>query len=270
MTLDDVTEDYESIDLQDKGWLEKAEILKDLLVAYSTGTNVSESTYRELRGQFLAHPQAKELVPKFVRTCRNLGEFWGFIKEVDGTYAGRRRHLAEVFDPLLTFFEQPSLVPSDELTGAAIGRLDNDYIVALWHKALERRTSDAEGAITLARTLLEATCKHVLHAAGVSFDDKADLPKLYFLCAKELNLAPAQHTEDIFKQILGGCQSVVQGLGSLRSKLGDAHAQGAKRVKPSARHAELAVNLSGAMATFILATWEHRTRTDLSEDLEKH
>jgi hypothetical protein len=42
------------------------------------------------------------------------------------------------------------------------------------------------------------------------------------MIAKNLNLAPDQHTEEIFKQILGSVQSVVQGLGDLRNKLGDA------------------------------------------------
>lgn len=79
--------------------------------------------------------------------------------------------------------------------------------------------------------------------------------------------SPAQHIEPIFKQILGGCHSVVQGLGSLRSKLGDAHAQGKAVVKPAPRHAELAVNLAGTMATFLLATWEARIQSEDSNQL---
>jgi len=79
---------------------------------------------------------------------------------------------------------------------------------------------------------------------------------LYKTTSKTLKMSPSQHTEDIFKQILGGCHSVVQGLGALRSKVGDAHGQGKRAVKPAPRHAELAVNLAGAMATFIAQTWE--------------
>jgi Abortive infection C-terminus len=51
------------------------------------------------------------------------------------------------------------------------------------------------------------------------------------------NLAPSQHTEEPIKRILGGVTSVVEGLGSLRNKMGDAHGQGKKAVRPSARHA---------------------------------
>jgi hypothetical protein len=61
--------------------------------------------------------------------------------------------------------------------------------------------------------------------------------------------------EPLFKRILGGCTSVVEGLGSLRNKLSDSHGKGKTGYKPLPRHAELAVNLSGAMATFLVATW---------------
>ena len=65
-------------------------------------------------------------------------------------------------------------------------------------------------------------------------------------------------------QLLGSCQSVVESLGALRNKLGDAHGGGPKKAKPAARHAELAVNLSGSMCTFLVATWEARKLTNPS------
>ena len=61
-----------------------------------------------------------------------------------------------------------------------------------------------------------------------------------------------------FKRILGGATSVIEGLGSLRNKIGDAHGHAKKAVRPSARHAQLAVNLAGTMATFIVETWNER------------
>ncbi len=76
--------------------------------------------------------------------------------------------------------------------------------------------------------------------------------------AKLLRLAPDDHTEQVFKQILGACQSVVESLGALRNKLGDAHSLGPLRARPSPRHAALAVTLSGGMATFLVETWQAR------------
>jgi hypothetical protein len=86
------------------------------------------------------------------------------------------------------------------------------------------------------------------------------MPKLYTLTSKQLNLSPSQHTEQLFKQILGGCQTVVEGVGALRNRHSDAHGKGISGTKPAPRHAELAVNLSGAMATFLLQTWEARKK----------
>ena len=77
----------------------------------------------------------------------------------------------------------------------------------------------------MARTLLESVCKHILHDFDVSDYDDWDLPKLYYETAQRLNLAPEQHQENIFKQILGGGISIANGLSGLRNKLGDAHAK---------------------------------------------
>src|SRR5262249_51266757 len=153
---------------------------------------------------------------------------------------------------------QSALVPADDTVATALAKVDLSHIQEAWQKALDRRSSDPEGAITAARTLLETVCKHVLDERQVTYDDHADLPKLYSLVAAELNLSPSQHVERVFKQILGGCHAVVEGLGALRNKLSDAHGRGKAGVKPAPRHAELAVNLAGTVATFILATWEAR------------
>jgi hypothetical protein len=128
----------------------------------------------------------------------------------------------------------------------------------VWEKALARRHTDPDGAITTARTLLETVCKRILDEAGETYSDKDDMPVLYRAVAIRLQIAPSQHTEDAFKRILGGATSVVEGLGSLRNKIGDAHGRGGKPVRPTARHAHLAVNLAGAMATFLVDTWAAR------------
>jgi hypothetical protein len=123
---------------------------------------------------------------------------------------------------------------------------------------MERRATEPAGAITLARTLLEDVCKWILSEANETWKETDDLPALYRKLSKVLKLAPDEHTEAVFKQILGSCQSVVESLGALRNKLSDAHSSGPKRARPQPRHAELAVNLAGAMAMFLVATWEAR------------
>lgn len=173
-------------------------------------------------------------------------------------YARRRDYLRIEFDPLLTMLETESLTPSDATITDTVQALSSSFIQEAWQKAIERRTTDPEGAITAARTLLESVCKHILDTTETPYAETADLPNLYKLTAKQLTLSPSQHTEQLFRQILGGCQTVVEGLGAMRNQHSDAHGKGVSGTKPTARHAELAVNLSGTMATFLLQTWEQR------------
>ena len=130
------------------------------------------------------------------------------------------------------------------------------YIHEQWEKAIERKSKDPEGAITIARTLTESVLKYILSQQNISFSDSADLSELYKAVAKSLNLAPEQHQEGIFKQILGGSSAIVNGLGQMRNKLGDSHGTNGLNLKPKERHSELAVNLAGTMAIFLFKTYK--------------
>lgn len=236
--------------------LRKVESVKNMLVARATGGLANDGEYQALRHDLIADVRIKEKLPRFVHSCRTLDEFWGHIKPMYATYEERRQRLRREFDPLLTQLETWRAAPSDDHATHALQQFDSEHVTEAWRKALERKISDPEGAITAARTLLEAVCKHILDDQAEPYSDKSDLKTLYNQTAKLLNLSPSQHAEEVFKQILGGCQSVVEGLGSLRNRLSDAHGRGRGGVKPLPRHAELAVNLAGSMAIFLVATWE--------------
>lgn len=236
--------------------LERASMLENLLVARATGDMTASShDYEQLRRDFIADPDTKDLLPPFVRTCRSLDVFWPFIKERAGTYADRRRLIGEAFTPLVDHLEGRNRVPSDAIVSYALQSFDADAVHSVWSKALSRRNTDPEGAITLARTLLETVCKRILDDIPLTYSDKEDLPKLYSVTAKALNLAPDQHTEEPIKAILGGAMTLVNGIGTLRNRLSDSHGRGGKPVKPSPRHASLAVNTAGAIATFLVETY---------------
>lgn len=84
---------------------DKANYLVNLLVAHATGGAADSSEYEALRHELLSDPQLAPLIPSFVRTNRNLGSFWGFIKTKYGTYAERRTYLSQEFTPLLDRLE---------------------------------------------------------------------------------------------------------------------------------------------------------------------
>jgi len=236
----------------------QAETLQNMLLARATGDPADDQEYRRLRMELLSERSLDDFVPRFVQTCQDLAQFWAFIKRKYAHYDERREFIWKEFDPLVRKLEGRAETPADGPVSDVLVRFDVETVHRVWERALVRREEDPEGAITAARTLLESVCKHILDDAQVVYPESADLPKLYRLTADELQLSPAQHSEQVFRQILGGCQAVVEGLGAVRNRLGDAHGKGKHPVKPSLRHAELAVNLSGAMSTFLVQTWEHR------------
>jgi hypothetical protein len=174
------------------------------------------------------------------------------------TYELRRQFFREQFEPLLSGLERFEASPLDDLVAASTERLNSASATAAWGKALARRKTDPEGAITAARTLLESTCKTILDDRGGDYGHHDDLPKLYGRVAKALSLAPSDHTEEQFKAILGACTTVVKELGSLRNRISDSHGPGRTTYRPAERHAALAVNLAGSMAQFLIETHEAR------------
>ncbi len=185
-----------------------------------------------------------------------MDEFWAFIQPKFPSYRERSVYINQEFSSILEMLESNSSVSGDESVTSTLFRFDFERVNEAWLKALERRTTDPEGAITMARTLLETVCKNILDEENVTYADAADLPLLYKLLANQLNLAPSLHSEDVIKRILGGCASIVEGLGALRNRQSDAHGVGKSAVRAATRHAALAVNLTGAMATFLFETWQ--------------
>lgn len=235
---------------------ERAQYLQNMLISKATGGSAEEDDYQLLRRHFVDQADRKVLLPQFVRTNRDLAQFWQFIKHKFDHYAERREFIYAEFVPLLDYLEENTTIPADTSISIALRSFDEDSVHSVWSRALERRKTDPEGPITSARTLIETVCKHILDNRDIQYDDKKiELHELYKLTTNELNLSPSQHSQDIFKQILGGCSAVINGLGTLRNKLGDAHGQGKKPVRPEPRHAELAVNLSGSLAMFLVSTY---------------
>jgi len=233
----------------------KIETLQNMLVDIATGGSGDNAEYINLRNELLNISEIKSMLPQFLNSNRNIGQFWQFIKFKFPSYAERRKFIWDEFNGVLDYVETKKLGIQKSISDK-IDKFNQAYINAEWLKALERKADDPEGAITTARTLIETTCKFILDNFQVEYKDDIELPKLYKLAAEKLNLAPDQHTEQIFKQILGGCQTVVEGLGALRNKLSDSHGKRSTQVKPTSRHAELAVNLAGTMTTFLLETYE--------------
>lgn len=116
---------------------------------------------------------------------------------------------------------------------------------------------DYSGAITNARTLIEAVCVNI----EAELDPNAkgndgDLMKLFNRVRKLLNLDPSrQDISDSIKQVITGLTNIINGLATMRNKMSDAHGVA---YKPSRHHAKLAVNSAKTLADFLFDTMSYQ------------
>lgn len=220
---------------------------------------IKKVDYQRAHRGLMKDPAARRAANVVLRRCDTPDLMWSHLRSIatgSGSWALRREGAHALLDPVLDALTESRMPPSDALAAGAIDRLDSESVRVAWTEALDRRENNPEGAVTMARTLLESTLKTILDDRDTAYAEGEDLPGLYKKVSAELMLAPSLHTEQAFKQILGGCHSVVVGLGSLRNKAGDAHGSGRRAYRPAARHASLAVNLAGSMALFLIETHE--------------
>jgi len=250
----------------------KVEVLQNMLVSFATNGGADAVEYVALRNELISIPSIRGRLPSFVLTYRDLGQFWAFICSKStgpsGLWKQRREYLWAEFAPLLQELEGLDGAPADDRISGALKEFDADHVHRTWARALVRRASDPDGAITLARSLLETVCKHILDDAGTFYADSADLPGLYKSASEQLRLAPSQFTERPIKQVLGGATTVVEGIGALRNRASDSHGKGQQSDIPSPQLAELAVNLAGATSLFLVETWQEQQKRNTGPKAE--
>lgn len=137
-------------------------------------------------------------------------------------------------------------------------RLSHDFITEQVSKAKEKLAkNDYDGAITNARSLVEAIQEEIIRKSGMEVPKHdGDLLKLYKTTKQVLNLDPSQKDlSDTLKQILTGLTSLVSGIAGLSNKMADRHA---RTYRPDRHHAKLAVNTAFTFCEFLLDSFEYQ------------
>ncbi|GKS86465.1 hypothetical protein AVMA1855_19955 [Acidovorax sp. SUPP1855] len=118
-------------------------------------------------------------------------------------------------------------------------------------------SGDYSGAITNARSLIEAVCTKIeADLDPNALGNDGDLVKLFNRVRKLLNLDPSrQDINESLKQVLSGLSNIINGLAAMRNKMSDAHGV---TYKPSRHHAKLAVNAAKTLADFLFDTMSYQ------------
>lgn len=147
-----------------------------------------------------------------------------------------------------------------------IQTIDFDTVRRDLDRATASVTSDPEDAVTAACSVIGGVCRSVLIELELGLPEKRDIQGLYKAVREPLGLSPgrenlpAEILEDV-RSVLGGLNTALQGIGALRTHAGDAHGRerGFRRI--DARIARLAIHSAGAVALFIIETWQQKYPT---------
>ena len=129
-----------------------------------------------------------------------------------------------------------------------------------FERALANVERDPPAAITAACSILESLFKVYIEDNSITMPADQSLKPLWKTASKHLGLDPAAIEDDDVKKVLSGFNSVVDGIGSLRTHTGSAHGRGRRAYRLQARHARLAVHASHTLVGFFIETWDERKR----------
>jgi hypothetical protein len=230
--------------------------MKELCVEMATGGKFSYENYEEKRQITMSYPELQGVWPAWLVKCRYGQQYWSFISSKFSSYRERKEFLYSEFNKIIDQLRQGYEYPIVASLENSLSDIDNETLKSVWRKVVQRAKSDPEGAITASKTMLETVFKYVLDLECESYTKNDDFIALYGKVKKVLNLDPKNHNLETFKTILKGITSVVQGMGSLRNDYGDAHGKGKESFYPEQRHAEIVINLTGSLSSFILDTYK--------------
>lgn len=129
-----------------------------------------------------------------------------------------------------------------------------------WDRAILSINNDPADTLTAASSMIEATFKFILHSEGVSFPLKQDMQGLSKAVSPLLEISPEKEADADFRTLFQSTISIMQSLGAIRTKFGDAHGASPSRVEPAEKHARLAANMAGALSVFLLETYVERKK----------
>lgn len=75
------------------------------LISRATGGEFEDKEYRRLRKLVMGIPGTEKITPRFLKLCRTVDEFWGWVKGSAPSYAERRVIIAEAINPILEIVE---------------------------------------------------------------------------------------------------------------------------------------------------------------------
>lgn len=228
-----------------------------------TVTGVDDAIWQESR--IIMKRIAKEekyTLPGFISECRTLDEAINCISaemEMHDNEFTLKNYVNTTLNLYMDYLEEQQIdVKIIRVECETPEHLTYAHILEDINKIEKRfNEEDYSGSITSARSLVEGVCNEIVYnLTGKDLEDKLDLPKLFTLVRKHLNLnTDNPKLEQPLKQVISGLINIVNGLAEIRNENGDVHH---RRYEVNKHHALVVINSAKTVATFLFNTYEYQ------------
>jgi hypothetical protein len=205
------------------------ERLKNGLISaatYRDDDTFTDTEYRKIRKHLLGHPGLKKLLPEFLTSYRNVGEFWNFIKVAYAHYDERRTFIAEALNPILNLLESNEEIESqfEEMEWIGQGGFGTVYkyvhthlqlpfaIKVLAPSLLGETDGNLDRFFREARILFRLNHLNIIRCYDVGMLGRRPYIKMEYFNGKDLNQALMQHGRFSANKALRATKLIAQAL----------------------------------------------------------
>ena len=222
------------------------EVLNKFGIDVSYGSSSRWMYVKALLEHCIENNRVSDMLAYFFSLARFQKEFSGLTPEEI-----KRRHELRCFGNnyvITSVDDMPAMsIPS-------INTIDRSYIKDMANRAQEDiELGNFDSALTKARTLLEEVFCWAIERKGEQSSSSGDVGKMFSQVKCLYNIHADKTMDRRICDLVNGLNKIVDSIGQMRNKQGDAHGVGASRVNIEDYHARLAVNAAANVADFVLS-----------------
>lgn len=218
------------------------------LIARATGGDFKDSEYTRFRKIVMNIPGIENLIPRFLKLCRNPDEFWAYISGEASTYKDRRLIIGEAINPILEFLEHENSEGALEfnknyLEIKTIGQGGFGLVYLYEHKLLklpfavkvfapafyEGGEKELERFFQEARMLFKLQHQAIIKVYDAGLMGQRPFIRMEYFEGQNLNQALIKHGTINSKKALTLIKAITEGLEHAHEKVGIIH----RDLKPS-------------------------------------
>ncbi|KVL65425.1 abortive infection family protein [Burkholderia ubonensis] len=173
------------------------------------------------------------------------------LQHIDQQLNDRARGLDGALAAVERMLSGESAVLDAEMTEHLSG-MGDDNLVRLWQDAVDATHADTADALTRCSRFIEAVCAKILRERGIDFPKDQSMSPLVKACLGAVTWPAAKEAEADVRQLLGGIQSICNGIGALRTHFGTAHGASSHLPPLDPGYAVFVKQATVAAATFLL------------------